>query len=75
MARLQDVYILKTSSRRIPDVFKTSWKTKNSTPWKTRNYDAEDVFKTSSRHVLKTSSKHALKSSSRRLEDRKMFPG
>ena len=24
MARLQDVYILKTSSRRIPDVFKTS---------------------------------------------------
>ena len=38
---LQDVF-----ARRLQDVFKTSWKTKNCY--------AEDVLKTSSRHVLKT---------------------
>ena len=39
--------VLKTSSRRLQDVFKTSWKTKNCY--------AEDLLKTSWRHVLKTS--------------------
>ena len=52
--RLQDV-----SARRLEDVFKTSWKTKNC-------YD-EDVLKPSSRYVLKTSS--------RRVEYQEMFAG
>ena len=45
--------------RRLEEVFKTSWKTKNQY--------AEDVLKTSSRHVLKTSC--------RPLEDQPIFAG
>ena len=59
--RLQDVFrvTIFRLSRRLEDVLKMSWKTKNCY--------AGDVLKTSSRHVLSTSS--------RRLEDQQMFAG
>ena len=59
--RLQQVFsvtILRLP-RRLEDVLKTSWKTKNCY--------AEDVLKTSWRHVLKTSWRHVLKTSWRHI--------
>ena len=52
----------KTSWRRLRDVLKTSWKTKNCY--------AEDVSKTSGRHVLKMSWRNVLKTSWRHYEDK-----
>ena len=55
--RLQNVFSVTIFGlpRRLEDVLKTSWKTKNCY--------AEDVLKTSSRHVFKTSSRHVFKTS------------
>ena len=62
--RLQNVFSVTIFRfpKRLEDVLKTSWKTKNCY--------AEDVLKTSWRHVLKTSWRHVFKTSSRRLGDK-----
>ena len=75
--------------RRLEDVLKTSWKTKNcyaEDVLKTCLEEVlrtcledflktclEDVLKTSWRHILKTSWRHVLKTSSRRLGDKKKW--
>ena len=74
----QDQYIRLsyTSSRRLQDVFKTSWSRPIYSSWpyvfKTSSRRFQDVFKTSSRRfqdVFKTSCKNVFKTSSRRLQD------
>ena len=73
--RLQDVFLIRLEdvitattfhlSRRLQDVFKTSWKA--------RNCYAEGNFRKSARYILKMLSRRVFKTSSRRLWYQKMF--